>query len=78
MHALAKGPVDAENFDALIFGGAEPMREPGVELRHFTARHRDVVFAQPQGDPDDWRRCMRSRTARAPKPGATHPWLRQL
>ena len=43
--------MDAEDLDRVVALGAEPVRQPGVELVDLARAHRDVVLAEDQPQP---------------------------
>ena len=48
---LAVPPEQAQDLDGLVAGGAEPVRQLGVELGDLARPHRDVTLAEDQPQP---------------------------
>ncbi len=48
VHLFALSSEQAQHFDGLVTGAAEPVRHLGVELGHFTGTKDQIVVSQDQ------------------------------
>ena len=51
VHVVGMPAEQAQHLDRLVAGGAEPVRQPGVELGHLTRPQRDIAVGEDQAQP---------------------------